>query len=252
MIKNYYDKEFELRYFEMNEFGVASPTTMLTLLEETAADHCFSIDYSLYQLEEQNIGWVLISGFLQMERYPKYKEKITIRTWLSKYSAIKGFRENLIYDEQNNIIGRAKGLWIFFDIERRRPIEIFSDIKDRWSFRNEESTDCNVSQKIYAIDNSDYEKKFKVNRYDTDMIKHVNNIRYLQWVVESIPEEIADNYYLYSIDGRFLDEAHLGQTIVSMTKNDTNETMSKSFLHTIKIEGTDKACATAKTIWRKI
>lgn len=252
MIKNYYDKEFELRYFEMNEFGVASPTTILTLLEETAADHCFSINYSLYQLGEQNIGWVLISGFLQMERYPKYKEKITIRTWLSKYSAIKGFRENIIYNEQNNIIGRAKGLWIFFDIERRRPIEIFSDIKDRWSFYNEKNNDCNISQKIHAIDKSDYEKKFKVNRYDTDMIKHVNNIRYLQWVVESIPEEIADNYYLYSIDGRFLEEAHLGQTIVSMTKIDTNETMDKSFLHTIKIEGTDKACATAKTIWRKI
>jgi len=252
MIKNYYDKEFELRYFEMNEFGVASPTTILTLLEETAADHCFSINYSLYQLGEQNIGWVLISGFLQMERYPKYKEKINIRTWLSKYSAIKGFRENIIFDEQNNIIGKAKGLWIFFDIERRRPIEIFSDIKDRWSFCNEESTDCNIDQKIRAIDNSDYEKKFKVNRYDTDMIKHVNNIRYLQWVVESIPEEIADNYYLYSIDGRFLDEAHLGQTIVSMTKNDTNGAMDKSFLHTIKIEGTDKTCATAKTIWRRI
>jgi len=84
------------------------------------------------------------------------------------------------------------------------------------------------------------------------MIKHVNNIRYLQWVVESIPEEIVDNYYLYSIDGRFIAEAHLGQTIVSLTKNGTNETMDKLFLHTIKIEGTDKPCATAKTIWRKI
>ena len=46
----------------MNEFGVASPTTFLTLLEKTAADHCYSINYSLYQLAEQNIGWVLFSG----------------------------------------------------------------------------------------------------------------------------------------------------------------------------------------------
>jgi len=251
MNKNYYDKEFELRYFEMDEFGVASPTTILTLLEEAAADHCFSINHSLYQLGEKNIGWVLISGFMQMERYPKYKEKITIRTWLSKYTVIKGFRENIIYDEQKNIIGRAKGLWIFFDIKRRRPTEIFSDIIDRWSFDNEESTDCNISQKINATDNPDYEKQFKVYRYDTDMNKHVNNIRYLQWVVESIPAEIADNYYLYSIDGRFISEANLGQTIVSLTKNETNEIMNKSFLHTIKTEGTDKICATAKTIWRK-
>jgi acyl-ACP thioesterase len=81
------------------------------------------------------------------------------------------------------------------------------------------------------------------------MNKHVNNIRYLQWVVESVPEEIIDNYYLYSIDGRFIAEAYYGETIVSLSKNDIKD---KSFIHTIKIEGTDKVCATAKTIWKKI
>ena len=250
-MKNYFDKQFELRYFEMNEFGVASPTTILTLLEETAADHCYSINHSLYQLAEQSIGWVLISGIMQMERYPNYKEKITIRTWLSKYSIIKGFRENIIYDEQNNIIGRAKGLWVFFDIDRRIPKEIFNDIKEKWSFCNEESIDYNISKKIKAIDNSDYELKFKVNRYDTDMVKHVNNIKYLQWLVESIPIEIINNYYLYSINGRFISEAHYGQTIICLTKNDANDTKGKSFIHSIKIEGTNKVCATAKTIWKK-
>ncbi len=249
VINNYFDKQFELRYFEMNELGIASPTTILILLEETAADHCYAINHSLYQLEEQNIGWVLISGVLQMERYPNYKEKITIRTWLSKYSTIKGYRENIIYDEQDHIIGRAKGLWIFFDIERRRPVQIFDDIKEKWSFCTEESIPYDISKKIKEIENPDFELKFKVNRYDVDMIKHVNNIRYLQWVVESVPAEIIDNYYLYSIDGRFIAEANYGQTIVSLTKNDTE---NKSFIHTIKIEGTDKVCATAKTIWKKI
>jgi medium-chain acyl-[acyl-carrier-protein] hydrolase len=249
MIKNYFDKQFELRYFEMNEFGIASPTTVLSLLEETAADHCHSINYSLYQLEEQNIGWVLISGVMQMERYPSYREKITIRTWLSHYSTIRGYRENIIYDEQNNIIGRAKGLWVFFDINRRRPVRIFDDIMEKWSFCNVESIDYNISKKIKGVDHSDYESKFKVNRYDTDMNKHVNNIRYLQWVIESVPEEIVDNYYLYSIDGRFIAEAHYGQTVISLTKNDTKD---KSFIHSIKIEGTDKVCATAKSTWQKI
>ncbi|MEI6864467.1 acyl-ACP thioesterase domain-containing protein [Flavicella sp.] len=252
MTNNYFDKQFELRYFEMNKFGTASPTTILTLLEETAADHCYSINHSLYQLEAQNIGWVLFSGFMQMERYPNYKEKITIRTWLSVYSTIKGFRENIIYDEQGNIIGRARGLWVFFDIEKRRPTPIFDIIKEKWSFCNEESINHNISKKIKAIENPNYELKFKVNRYDIDMNKHVNNIRYLQWLIESVPDEIIDNYYLHSIDGRFIAEAHLGQTIVSLTKNDTNETKGKSLLHTIKIEGSDKICTTTKTIWKKI
>ena len=99
-MKNYFDKEFDLRYFEMDKFGEASPTTILTLLEETAADHCYSIGHSLYDLLKENVGWVLLSGSLQMERYPRYKEKIIIRTWISSYSSIRGFRENIIYDEK--------------------------------------------------------------------------------------------------------------------------------------------------------
>lgn len=250
MLKNYFDRQFELRYFEMNELGFASPTTMLTLLEETAAEHCYSIDHGLYQLAAQNVGWVLISGVMQMDRYPRYKEIITIRTWLSSYTTVKGYRENIIYDEQHNIIGRARGLWIFFDINRRRPTQIFDDITKRWSYCDAESISHNITEKIEAIERPEFELKFKINKYDTDMIKHVNNIRYLQWAIESIPDHIIDEYYLHSIDGRFISEAHYGQTVISMTKHDISNSTDQSFIHSIQIEGTDKVCARAKTVWR--
>ena len=123
-----FTREYVLRYFEMNQHGEALPTTMLTLLEETAAEHCLSIDYSLYDLLKKDIGWVLISGFMQMDRYPKYKEKIYIETWLSTYKKIRGIRENLIYDEKKNIIGRARGLWLFYNVKKRRPVKIYDKI----------------------------------------------------------------------------------------------------------------------------
>ena len=65
-----FKKQYELRYFEMNQYGEASPLTILTLLEEAAADHCLSIEYGLYDLMQQDIGWVLLGGYMQMERYP--------------------------------------------------------------------------------------------------------------------------------------------------------------------------------------
>lgn len=246
--ENCFDKEFELRYFEMNNLGLATPTIMLALLEETAADHCYAINHSLFDLVKKNVGWVLVSGAMQIERYPSYKEKITIRTWLSSYSTIKGYRENIIFDENQNIIGRAKGLWVFFDIENRKPIPIFNDIKEKWGYYNEESINTNIKKKIEAIDFASNIKQFKVNRFDTDMNKHVNNIRYLQWVIESIPEDVADNYSLYEINGRFISEAQYGDTVLSLTNTDIE---NDSFVHTIKIKGSNKVCATAKTLWKK-
>lgn len=243
----YFDKKFELRYFEMNKMGFATPSIMLALLEETAADHCYAINHSLFDLITKNVGWVLVSGVLQMERYPNYKEKITIRTWLSSYSAIKGYRENIIYDENQNIIGCAKGLWVFFDIEKRRPIPIFEDIKKRWSYHNKNAITTNIKTKILAVEQATYSNQFKVNRFDTDLNKHVNNIRYLQWVIESIPEDITDNYFLHKIDGRFISEAQYGDTVLSLTSELITE---NAFHHTIKVKKSNKVCATATTLWK--
>lgn len=248
-MENYFDKEFELRYFEMNNLGEASPITMLTLLQETAAEHCYSAGHSLYDLMSQNLGWVLLSGVLEMDRYPRYKEKIIIRTWISEYHTIRGSRENIIYDENYNIIGRARGLWVFFNIEKRRPTKIHPDFKERWKSYDKVSIDHSITNKIEAIDTPKYVKEFKVNMYDTDSNKHVNNIRYLQWLMESIPEEILDNYYLHFIDGRFIAEAQYGDVILSSTKEDEEV---NTFIHTIRIKDSGKVCATGKTIWKKI
>ena len=213
-MKNYFEKQFELRYFEMNKLGEATATAMLTLLEETAADHCCHINHSLFDLQNQNIGWVLVSGVMQLDYYPKYKEKITIRTWLSSYSTVKGFRENIIYNQQNQIIGRAKGLWVFYDIEKRKPIIILDEIKEKWGFENEISINENISQKITPVNSTNPSKKFKVNMFDVDSNNHVNNIRYLQWLMESIPIDFTDKYYLHSINGRFIKDAQFDDVII--------------------------------------
>ncbi len=243
-----FEKQFDLRYFEMDPYGGASPTTILTLLEETAADHCLSINQSLFDLVNQNIGWVLLSGYMQMERYPLYKEKITIRTWLSKYTSIKGSRENIIYDEQGIVIGRAKGLWLFFDIKRRRPVKIFDDIKEKWSCFPEESITHDITENIEAIDFAKYKKNFLVYRYDMDTNKHVNNVKYLQWLLETIPDEIIDNFYMHSIDGRYIREAHYGHTIESLAEHGND---AHNFIHTIKDLDSNHVCSTARTVWRK-
>lgn len=247
-MKNYFEKEFELRYFEMDSYGQASSTSILTLLEETAASHCSSINHSLFDLEKQNIGWVLLSGVMTMDRYPDYNEKIIIRTWLSDYSTVKGIRENIIYDGEMNIIGKSKGLWVFYDIKRRRPVQIFDSIKSGWSYCTLKSTEHDIRRKILPLESSLAVNEFRVNRYDVDTNLHLNNIRYLQWLSESISEDIIDNYYLHSIDGRFISEAKYGDTILSFTEKDTYE---NSFIHTMRTQKDNRVCATAKTLWKK-
>jgi len=247
-MEHYFDKIFELRYFEMNKYGMASPTAILTMLEETAADHCYDIGHSLYSLEKQNIGWVLLSGTINMIKYPCYKENITIRTWLSKYSLVKGYRENIIFDNEGIIIGKAKGIWAFYDIERKRPVPVFDDIKSKWGVCPEISQDIDLD-KIRVINEGKSKIEFDVYKSDVDSNKHVNNIKYFHWLIESVPDEILDNYILKLINAKFYSEAKYGEKIqIYIDREEENN----HFQHTMKSNIDNKVFAAAHTIWERM
>ena len=244
----FFDQSYNLRYFEMNKHGMASPTTILTLLEETAAEHCHNIGYNLYNLENQNIGWVLISGIIDMIRYPKYKENITIRTWLSKYSLVKGYRENIIFDDEGNEIGKAKGIWVFYDIQKRKPVPIFDDIKSGWGFKQETSIELDL-ELIKQTDDGSFTTEFDVFRSDVDSNKHVNNIRYFHFLLETLPEEILDKYFLKTINAKFFSEAKLGEKI----KVYINDNMgTNKYLHTMKSCSNDNILVKGYSQWEKM
>lgn len=245
----FFEKDFQLRYFEMDRNGLASPVAILTLLEETASDHCMSINYGLPYLFTQDIGWLLLSGYMQIDRYPSFKEKITIKTWLSAYKNIRGYRENLILDDKGHIIGRAKGQWLFYNIARRRPVSIFEEIRDQWSYHPELSAEHDIITPTMPVNVPDYTSSFKVRRFDLDSNKHVNNLRYLQWLLETIPDEIMDNCFLHTIDGRFIEEAHFEDEIISKSAKLDNEL---SYVHCITNTLTGRNCATAATTWKPL
>jgi acyl-ACP thioesterase len=247
-MEHVFSKEFELRYFEMNKHGMASPTTILTLLEETAADHCYSIGHSLYSLENQNIGWVLISGSIVMDRYPKYKETIKIQTWLSKFTLVKGYRENIIIDDTDHVIGKAKGIWAFYDIQNRRPVPVFEDIKTKWEIEQKESVEIDISQ-INPITTGSPEMEFDVYRSDVDSNKHVNNIRYFHWLIESLPDKILDDYLLETISAKFYSEAKYGEKIQVYVENNLED---KTFMHTMKSNLDNKLLVAAHTKWKEL
>ena len=244
-MENVFDKNYELRYFEMNKFGVASPTTILTLLEETAAEHCHNIDHCLYSLERQNIGWVLVSGTIDMVRYPKYKENIVIRTWISKYTLVKGYRENIILDDSGNIIGKAKGVWVFYDIEQRKPVPIIDQIKTKWGINAHISKEVDKNT-IKILQDNHHEVEYDIYKSDVDSNKHVNNIRYLHWLVESLPDDIVDNCMLKRLNARFFSEGRLGEKIRVYKNNDTEH---NAFLHTMRSSIDNRLIAAAQTVW---
>jgi len=247
-MENCFDKKYQLRYFEMDRQGTISPTTILTLLEETAAEHCYDIGYSLYSLEKQNIGWVLVSGTIDMLRYPRYKEDIVVRTWISKYTLVRGYRENIIFDGSGRVIGKAQGIWVFYDIARKKPVPIFDEIKSGWGVNQEISREVDVDTIKVINDDLGHQLEYDIHKSDVDSNRHVNNIKYYHWLVESLPGDITDEYVLKRVNAKFYSEAKYGEKIRIHIKHEPDR---NAFLHTMRSNLDNRLLAAAHTVLEK-
>ncbi|KAF3327708.1 oleoyl-acyl carrier protein thioesterase 1 [Carex littledalei] len=117
--------------------------------------------------------------------------------------------------------------------------------------------------------NQDTRKLQKISgeprRADLDMNKHVNNVTYYSWVLQSIPQDIVDTHELEAITIDYRRECQYSNTIDSLASTEVeiesvnalsnlnpNSEDRHQFLHLLKFSGMDQEINRGRTVWRKM
>ena len=78
-------------------------------------------------MEQTKRAWFLSSWQIEVTRFPKYQEQVTVRTWPHEFKSMYGYRNFDILDNEGRQIVRANSIWIFMDINRMCPIKPTED-----------------------------------------------------------------------------------------------------------------------------
>jgi medium-chain acyl-[acyl-carrier-protein] hydrolase len=238
-------KDYEIRYKEVNDRQEITPVAVLNFVEETAADHCAYIGRNVFDLQKEGIGWVLYAGCFHMDHYPRYREKIKIVTWISEFKGFRGYREYKVLSENDELYGGFRGMWLYFDLVKRKPILVDKIYYELWPVRNVTAIDCEIKPYKNRIEKPDFQEDFPVLRYDIDSNDHVNNVRYMQWLMESIPDEFYNNARMEYIQGTFLKETFYKRHVLTECKI----LSPTELIHTVSERENGILLATAKTTW---
>jgi medium-chain acyl-[acyl-carrier-protein] hydrolase len=90
-----------------------------------------------------------------------------------------------------------------------------------------------------------------------DMNKHVNNVLYFQWALDTLPQDILNHFLVREFDIIFRNECLIGEKIISQvgehTENEGNEDLkNKLFIHRIVKEADQKEVIQAQTKWENL
>ena len=171
--------------------------------------------FGMNDMHERGLAWVTSRIAIEMKEYPREYETISIETWVEDCGSLFTTRNFLIYNAQKEVIGQASTLWSMIDFNTRKMV----DLQKSTDLGNHVVTTQNplfTIQKPKRVDYKTISEPTHTHRVvvsDIDMNQHVNSMKYLQWVVDTLSLDEIINCTIKRIDINYLREALYNQNI---------------------------------------
>ncbi|RDV12548.1 acyl-ACP thioesterase [Pontibacter diazotrophicus] len=237
--------EFAIRSHEIDYRGQATLPALISYMHEAAWDNTVTLGISMYDLLRHDMTWVLQRMRIEMFRYPKHSEKITVATWASGRERIFMHRDFRIYSADQELLGQATSVWLVMDMVKRQLVSLPEFITALEVVPTEEPLPF-AKGKLPQLQEATYEEQIPVRWHDIDLNRHVTNTRYLQWALDTLPTELLEQKQLREIDIIFRAESVLGDTVISAVAPADEDGV---YLHKLSSQETGKELVQAKSAW---
>jgi acyl-ACP thioesterase len=218
-------------------------------MQEAASRHAEALGVSIQQLLLENYTWLLSRLKIKIASFPVWQDRITISTWPSGAQRLFALRDFQLKDKHDQTVAAAVSAWLVLDVEKRRPVRIGPFIEKLRPLEGQHILP-DALDKLPGLEFRTHEKKFVVRYRDLDINQHVNNVSFVEWLVESIPKGVLNTSVLAELEINFMAEAFYEDRILAACHPlDPHNT---SFHHSLIRQQDGQELARAVTVWRSV
>ena len=240
-------ERFRVRSYEADARGIATPASVCNYFQEAAGNHAFSLKVSVEQLQERNLTWMLSRLRLQVDRLPRWREDVDVETWPSGASGIFAIRHFVLRSGREEL-ARAATAWLLIDLARRRPVRLTDEILQLASPDRPVPLPF-TNDRVPAPQNPVTEDTVSVRWSDMDVNEHTNNVRYVAWAMDALPEAVHQRVALAALSVDFLGETRPSEVLmVRSAPSQSGDQMR--FLTELVKEADDRPVARLESSWR--
>lgn len=242
-------EDFSIRSYEVDCHSRLSVLSMFSFMQEAASKHAAALGVSIQQLLAENYTWLLARLKINIGTYPGWNDRIRVHTWPSGTQQLFALRDFKISGADNQIVAAAISAWLVFDLQKRRPVRIAPFVERLKPIEGRHMLDDRLD-KLPALSRPVHEKRFVVRYSDLDINQHVNNVKFVEWIVESVPSATLNALAVSQLEINFLAQAfHEDLILAACSPQDPGRT---TFHHSLTRQQDGRELARAITRWRKV
>lgn len=215
-----FSKNWKINFTQCTPNGYLKYTDLCNILQLTAAEHSELGGISFVDMQHYNQAWVLSRMRVEITELPKWKDTITVKTWINSLENSRSVRAFEIYSNDRKIIG-SETFWAVFNTKIRRPEALVLPYSHFELFPQNRATIETFSKINLDLDTRIVSEKTVVFS-DLDIVNHVNNVKYLEWCLDWVDEKNIINQKICSFEMNFLKELFL-KDVVSIYESSANK-----------------------------
>lgn len=205
-----YRQQFYIDPTAVDCCGRLKPSTLLLFAQEVAGHHSDLLSLTYDALAARGLFWAVIRNRVQITRLPSEGETITLETWPMPTTRTAYPRSTVAYDEQGQELFRSVSLWVLMDLNTRAMIlPGKSGVIVEGTLRGTElAAPRSVCPKLL-----DHSRSRRVCFTDLDVNRHMNNARYLDWIMDLLPSSFHRSHPVKDFTLCYMNEALEGQEL---------------------------------------
>jgi medium-chain acyl-[acyl-carrier-protein] hydrolase len=235
---------YTIHSYQVDIRSKATLVALCQLLQESAWQHAEHMGLGFSHLRGKNFIWVLARQLIKINSYPKWGDTIEVHTWPTGKDRIFCYRDFKILEPNGSTVAEASTTWFVIDLVTRKlqKTALYYHVKLP---EDVEIVFPNRLHKLEPVESEDFTTSLRVSYGDLDMHKHVNNVRYIEWIMNCLPLELMSTYFLKEIEINYMSEASYQDEIaVSYEKKGKS-----TFLHKIVRKNDNTEICRARTTW---
>lgn len=193
------------------------PGVLLEMMQEAAGEHAASLGAGRDELLRQNIAWVLTRVEVQMARYPRFGEEMTLETFPMPNRRVFFPRYFLFRDGQGRQIGYAGSMWVLMELSARKMV-FDAGIASRLPDNSDLIAPMGMPATVEELPCPPHEALHAPVYTDLDMNGHVNNTRYVDWCCNALGIETMQTHALTHFAVNFSHEVRPGQQVRTLLR----------------------------------
>jgi medium-chain acyl-[acyl-carrier-protein] hydrolase len=205
-VQTVWQEELEVHSHESDFANRWKPAAVLRMMEEITVHHSFHLNVDYYSLQKMSLAWVLVRYKIRFYEFPGMGTKIIAQTWPRGWQQkIFGMRDYTLTGEKGRKIAHATSAWLLVNTNTRKfvkPDTVTITIPDN---EGKYVLDRQLD-KLARPSGTGKTFEFNAGYSCLDLLGHVNNTRYVDWLCDCFPLSFWQRYQLQTLQINYSNE----------------------------------------------